>query len=254
MNPIAFSIFGLDIRWYGVIIAFGIIVAILLSNYTAKIKGINHDILMDAVLVCLPAAIIGARLYYVIFSWEYYRYNLGEIFNIRGGGLAIHGGVIFGFGAALIFSKIKKVSFLKYADAAAPTVILAQGIGRWGNFFNQEAHGGAVSYEFIKNFPLFIQKGMLIDGVYYNPTFLYESLWNFLCTAALLIVLKRSKRDGFTLFTYIALYSAGRFIIEGMRTDSLMIGTFRVAQLISLTGILLWIGFIIYGRIKDNRK
>lgn len=254
MNPIAFSIFGIPIRWYGVLIALGMLTGILIAKYTCKLKGISYDKLIDILIVVLPMAIIGARLYYILFEFEYYRNNLSEIFNIREGGLAIHGGVILGVLTAAIYIKIKKLEFFKYADAAAPSLIIAQAIGRWGNFFNQEAHGGPVSSEFISNFPKFIQKGMLIGGEYYHPTFLYESLWNVLVFIVLILILKKSKKNGLAAFSYIGLYSIGRFFIEGMRTDSLMLGNFRIAQLVSLSGVLLWIIALIYYFILKKNK
>lgn len=246
MNPIAFSIFGISIRWYGILIALGLLTGILTASYTCRIKGISYDKLLDILIIVLPIAIIGARLYYVLFEFDYYRNNLSEILNIRAGGLAIHGGVIFGVLAAGIYTKIKRLDFFKYADAAAPSLIIAQAIGRWGNFFNQEAHGGPVSNGFISHFPEFIKRGMFIDGQYYHPTFLYESIWNLIVFAILIFILKKSKKTGLAAFSYIGLYSIGRFFIEGLRTDSLMLGNFRIAQLVSLSGILVWIISLIY--------
>ena len=244
MNPTAFSILGFDIRWYGIIIATGIVLGISIANYNCKWREIDYDNLLNIVLLSLPIGIIGARLYYVVFEFENYKNNIIEAFNIRHGGLAIHGGLIFAIGTALIYTKVKKLPFIKFADVAAPCIILAQGLGRWGNFFNQEAHGDVVSYEFIKHFPMFIQKGMNIEGIYYNPTFLYESTWNLLVFIILMGILRKSKKNGIVFFTYIGLYSIGRFIIEGMRTDSLMLGPIRIAQLVSLSGVLIWIIFI----------
>ena len=169
MNPIAFNIFGLTIRWYGIFIATGMMVGILLASFTSKLKGVDYDELLNIVLIAFPIAIIGARAYYVIFEFNQYRDNLIQVFNIRQGGLAIHGGVIFGMLAALIYTRYKKENLLKFADVAAPSIIIGQAIGRWGNFFNSEAHGGAVTQTFISKFPDFIQKGMLIDGTYYHP-------------------------------------------------------------------------------------
>lgn len=256
MNPIAFSIFGIGVRWYGIMIGLGLILGILLAQYTCKLKKIDYDTLLNVVLISLPIGIIGARTYYVIFNFDYYKLHKLEMFNIRQGGLAIHGGLIFGIAAGFIYLKLKKISFLKYADAAAPSIILAQALGRWGNFFNQEAHGGPVSYEFIKHFPDLIQKGMNIDGIYYHPTFLYESIWNVLVMSLLLILMKKiENKDGLILFTYFGLYSLGRFFIEGLRTDSLMFGPLRQAQLISIVGILMWIGFLIWSfRRKKVRE
>jgi phosphatidylglycerol---prolipoprotein diacylglyceryl transferase len=246
MNSIAFSVLGLPIRWYGIMISLGILAALLLAAYTYRIKALSYDELINAFLIAFPSAIVGARLYYVIFEFRTYKDNLLDIFNIRQGGLAIHGGILFGLGAAFFYMKYKKENFLRYADAAAPSIILAQAIGRWGNFFNQEAHGGAVSNEYISKFPSFIQKGMLIDGQYYHPTFLYESLWNLACSVVLVYILKKSKNDGIVIFTYLGLYSIGRFFIEGLRTDSLMLGNIRIAQLISLMGVITWLSYLFY--------
>lgn len=252
MNPIAFNLFGIDVRWYGILISLGMIIGILLTSYTCNIRQLSYDSMMDIILIALPAAIVGARAYYVLFNLPYYSANPSEIINIRQGGLAIHGGVIFALIAAYIYTRKKKLSLLNYADAAAPSLILAQAIGRWGNFFNQEAHGGQVSYQFISHFPKFIQKGMYIEGAYYHPTFLYESLWNILVFIILIMLIKRTSKKGVVFFTYVGLYSLGRFAIEGLRTDSLMIGPLRVAQLVSLLGIIGWLIYLyfIYYRKK----
>ncbi|MDD3224310.1 MAG: prolipoprotein diacylglyceryl transferase [Clostridium sp.] len=246
MNPIAFSILGLSIRWYGILIATGMLIAIIISNYTSKFNGINYDELLNIILISLPLGIIGARAYYVIFSFGDYINNPLSMFDTRQGGLAIHGGVIAALLSAFIYCRYKKLEFFKYADVAAPSIIIAQAIGRWGNFFNQEAHGGIVSYSFIKHFPLFIQHGMYINGAYYNPTFLYESIWDLCVFFILFTILKKSKHSSITIFSYLGLYSLGRFFIEGMRTDSLMLGPIRIAQLMSLLGFLAWIIFLIY--------
>jgi phosphatidylglycerol---prolipoprotein diacylglyceryl transferase len=253
MNPIAFSIFGLPIRWYGLLIASGMLIGILIAKHTTRAKDISYDTFTDLLLLAIPVGIIGARVYYIIFEFEQYRGNLAAMINVREGGLAIHGGIIFGVLAALVYSKFKRINLIKYLDAAAPSIILAQAIGRWGNFFNQEAHGGPVSQDFMSKFPEFIQKGMFIDGQYYHPTFLYESLWNLGVFIILLLLVNRSRRDGATFFTYIGLYSVGRFFIEGLRTDSLMVGPLRAAQLVSLIGVAIWIIYLLYTYFK-NRK
>ena len=250
MNPVAFYVFGISIRWYGIFIGTGIMLAILLAKYTSKFRNINYDSLLDVAMISLPIGIIGARLYYVAFDFGNYKNNLLQILNIRGGGLAIHGGIIFALVTAFIIGKRKKMSFFKMADVAMPTIIIAQAIGRWGNFFNSEAHGGPVSYDFIKNFPYFIQQGMNIEGIYYHPTFLYESLWDFTVFIILMIILRKSKRVGIVFFSYIGLYSIGRFFIEGLRTDSLMFGPIRIAQLVSLSGIVIWVAFSILSKYK----
>lgn len=254
-DPVAFKIFGFDIMWYGVLIGFGIILAFILAYFNSKRKGLKFENLIDIFLIAFPCAIIGARVYYVIFEWSNYKYNFIDIFNIRQGGLAIHGGLIGAFLAAFIYTKIKKINFLAYADLVAPSIILAQGIGRWGNFMNSEAHGGVVSKEFISKFPLFIQRGMFIDGEYYHPTFLYESIWDLLVCIVLVIILYKVKKgyEGIVISSYMILYSLGRFFIEGLRTDSLMFFGFRIAQLISFAGIILGIIFIII-IIRKNKE
>jgi phosphatidylglycerol:prolipoprotein diacylglycerol transferase len=254
MNPIAFNIFGLSVAWYGIFIATGMMVGILLAQFTAKLKNVNYDELLNITLISFPIAIIGARAYYVAFEFNQYKDNLIQVFNIRQGGLAIHGGVIFGMIAALLYTRYKKESLLKFADVAAPSIIIGQAIGRWGNFFNSEAHGGVVTQGFISKFPEFIQKGMLIDGVYYQPTFLYESIWNVIVCLVLIYLLTKTFKRGTVFFTYIGLYSMGRFFIEGLRTDSLMFAGLRVAQLISLAGVVLWIIFVVVNYNKKDSR
>lgn len=252
MNPIAFNILGLSIRWYGIFIAMGMMVGIILASFTSKLKSVDYDELLNITLISFPIAIIGARAYYVIFEFTQYKDNLIDVFNIRQGGLAIHGGVIFGMIAAFIYTRYKKVNLLEFADVAAPSIIIGQAIGRWGNFFNSEAHGGPVTQTFISKFPSFIQKGMLIDGVYYHPTFLYESIWNVVVCVLLVYLLTKTFKKGTVFFSYIGLYSIGRFFIEGLRTDSLMFVGIRVAQLISLAGIALWIIFLVMNYKKRD--
>lgn len=240
MNPVAFELFGLEIRWYGILIMLGVILALGLAWYNCKKLELDFDLLTDGFLWAFPFAIIGARLYYVAFEFETYKDNILDAFNIRLGGLAIHGGLIGAFITVFIFAKIKKMNLLKYVDLAAPSIILAQAIGRWGNFMNKEAHGGAVTEEFISHFPTFIKQGMYINGTYYHPTFLYESIWNLVVCAILLFILYKKKKDqdGIVICSYVALYSLGRVFIEGLRTDSLMFGSIRVAQLVSIAGII----------------
>lgn len=255
MNPVAFSIFGLDIMWYGILIALGVIAAITLSQYTCKLNNTSFDEIMNIFLIAFPAGVIGARIYYVIFEFDYYRYNLIDIFNTRLGGLAIHGGIIFSMLAVYIYTRVKKDSFLKYADTAAPCIVLAQGIGRWGNFFNSEAHGGPVTQSFIQRFPEFIQKGMYINGTYYHPTFLYESIWDVTVCLVLLVILRKNPKKGTIISLYIGLYSLGRFFIEGLRTDSLMLGGLRMAQVVSLAGMLMCVlGLILIYTRKGTNK
>jgi phosphatidylglycerol:prolipoprotein diacylglycerol transferase len=226
---VAFSIFGLEIRWYGLLIASAVLIGTVLALKEAKRKGVKEETLIDMLLFAVPAAIIGARAYYVIFMWDYYSKNPSQILNIRGGGLAIHGVIIAGTLVVIIFAKVRKESFWKLADIVAPSLILGQAIGRWGNFANQEAHGG----------PTDLPWGIMIDGVKVHPTFLYESIWNLLVFGFLLWYRrKKATVEGEIYLLYLILYSVGRFFIEGLRTDSLMLGPFRVAQLISLAIIM----------------
>lgn len=226
MLAVAFSVFGLEIRWYGLLIALAVLIGTVLALKEAKRKGVKEETLIDMLLFAVPAAIIGARAYYVTFTWDYYSKNPSQILNIRGGGLAIHGVIIAGALVAIIFAKVRKESFWNLADIVAPSLILGQAIGRWGNFANQEAHGG----------PTDLPWGIIVDGVKVHPTFLYESIWNLIVFAFLLWYRrKKATVEGEIFILYLMLYSVGRFFIEGMRTDSLMLGPFRVAQLISLT-------------------
>ena len=239
MDSVAFEIFGIEIAWYGIIIGCGVLAAFLVANINCKKFNLNFDDLIDVFLWAFPIGIIGARFYYVIFELDRFN-NIWEMMNIRNGGLAIHGGLIFGVGTAYIVARRKKLDFLKYIDAVIPGIILAQGIGRWGNFMNQEAHGGPVSEEFISHFPQFIQDGMLIGGTYYHPTFLYESIWNVFVFVILMFILHKVKKnqDGMILGSYMILYSIGRFFIEGLRTDSLMFLGLRMAQFTSIAFII----------------
>ena len=255
MDPVAIRLFGIDIMWYGVIISTGIIIALLLTEYTCKLRDIKYDDVLTIFLITFPLAVIGARLYYVIFEFNnYYKDNLGDIFNIRQGGLAIHGAIITTVLVVYLYAKKKGMNFLALLDVAAPSLIIAQSLGRWGNFFNQEAHGGPVSKEFISVFPEFIQKGMFIDGTYYHPTFLYESIWNLGVFLVLFYLIHKVRKRGVVALSYLGLYSLGRFFIEGLRTDSLMVGPIRTAQLISILGIVICIVglFMIYKGRKES--
>lgn len=241
MDPVAFEVFGFEVRWYGLLIAIAVLIGTILALREAKRKGIKEESIIDMLLFAVPGAIIGARLYYVIFMWDYYSKNPGQILNLRGGGLAIHGVIIGGALVAYIFTKVKKLNFLTVADIVAPSLILGQAIGRWGNFANQEAHGG----------PTDLPWGIMVDGVKVHPTFLYESIWNFLVFGFLLWYRrKKAKADGEVFAMYLVLYSVARFLIEGMRTDSLMLGPIRVAQLISAIIIIVGTIFIRYIRKK----
>lgn len=220
---VAFSIFGMNIYWYGIIISAAILIAVAIGYSRAERHNIKKDDLLDMVLIAIPSAIVGARLYYVIFKWEMFAGDIGKIFNLRAGGLAIHGGLIFAFIAVYLSCKYKGYRTLNALDLAAPCIALAQSLGRWGNFFNEEAHG------FETDFPI----AVVIDGVSYHATFLYESLWCFAMFWVLSYLDKHRKFEGQIILLYGILYGIERFLVEYLRTDSLMIGPFKQAMLLS---------------------
>ncbi|EHD1579593.1 prolipoprotein diacylglyceryl transferase [Listeria monocytogenes] len=254
LDPVAIQIGSISVKWYGVIIASAVVIALLLALSEANKRKMDKEIIVDLLIWAIPISIISARIYYVIFEWDFYKNNLGEIVKIWHGGIAIYGALIGAVLTAIIFSRIKKISFWQLADVVAPSLIIAQAIGRWGNFMNQEAHGAATTRAFLEglHLPDFIINQMYIDGAYYQPTFLYESLWNVLGFIILLIIRRTKIRRGELFLGYVIWYSFGRFFIEGMRTDSLMWGDFRVSQVLSLLLIVLSIGIIIYRRVKMN--
>ncbi|MDO5301612.1 MAG: prolipoprotein diacylglyceryl transferase [Tissierellia bacterium] len=242
MNPIAFTLFGLEIRWYGIFIAIGALLAIRVAEYLARRNPlVPEESIMDFALWGMILGILGARIYYVIFEWSYYAQHPSEILAIRNGGLAIHGGLIAGALVAYFFTKRKQIPFMELLDTVAPGVVLAQGIGRWGNFMNGEAHGG----------PTDLPWAITVDGVSVHPTFLYESLLDVgIFLLLFLYVRKVRKYPGQMSAIYLALYSAGRFFIEGLRTDSLYVGPFRTAQLLSL--ILLLVALFIHFHFRKQ--
>jgi phosphatidylglycerol---prolipoprotein diacylglyceryl transferase len=259
LNPLAVDLGPFQIHWYGVIIVTGLALALWMAMRESERRHLEKEIFADLMLWAIPIAIISARIYYVIFEWEYYSEHLSQIPQIWEGGIAIHGALIGSVATAYLFTKSKGVSFWKVADIAAPSIILGQAIGRWGNFMNQEAHGGEVSRSFLENLflPEFIINQMYINGAYYHPTFLYESIWNFLGLALLLSLRKVNLRRGELFLTYVIWYSVGRFFVEGLRTDSLMLTEYlRVAQTISIFLIVLAVTIIFYRRKKglsENR-
>lgn len=252
IDPIAFSLGPIDVRWYGVIIATGIVIAFLVAQKEMVKRGFHPDFLTDVLIWAVPLAILGARLYYVLFKWEYYAQNPGKILQIWEGGLAIHGALIVSFIVAYVFTKKRDVSFLKLADMTAPSILIGQTVGRWGNFMNQEAHGGEVSRSFLENLflPDWIINQMYIDGTYYHPTFLYESLWNFMGVMIMIALRRVNLLRGEMFLFYIMWYSFGRFFIEGMRTDSLyLIGELRTAQVVSIIAFAVALIVVIYRRV-----
>lgn len=233
----ALVLFGFELHWYGLLIALGVLAAVLLACSREKRLNLERDTTLNIALIAVPTAIICARLYYVLFSWDYYAAHPQEILNIRQGGLAIYGGVIGGVLAGWIYCRVKKVSFPKGLDLAAPSLALGQAIGRWGNFFNQEAYGAAVENPALQFFPLAVH----IDGSGWHwATFFYESLWCALIVAFILIAEKKRffRRSGDIFGAYLLLYGVERALVEGLRTDSLYLGPLRVSQLLSLMLVL----------------
>jgi phosphatidylglycerol:prolipoprotein diacylglycerol transferase len=252
IDPVAVNIGPLQIRWYGVIMATAFLLGIYLAYRRALQNNIDPNHILNMVTLIIPASIIGARLYYVIFAWENYAGNPLEALAIWHGGLAIHGGILGGLLAGLFSVRRYGLAVWKIADIIAPSLILGQAIGRWGNFINQEAHGGPVSEQFISHFPDFIKNQMFIEGSYYHPAFLYESTWDFIVFIILMWRWPRKKTDGEIALLYLVLYSVGRFFIESIRTDSLMLGPFRVAQLVSLALIAAGIAGIMALRKRNQ--
>ncbi|MDM5190733.1 prolipoprotein diacylglyceryl transferase [Bacillus sp. DX4.1] len=250
LDRVAIQLGPFPVYWYGVIIGTGVLLGLWLAVREGERLGIQQDTFVDLVLIAIPVAILCARAYYVIFEWEYYMQNPSQIINIRQGGLAIHGGLIGAVITGVLFAKKRGLSFWKLADITAPSILLGQAIGRWGNFMNQEAHGGEVTRQFLEglHLPEFIINQMYIDGVYYHPTFLYESLWNIAGVILLLLLRKVNLRRGELFFTYLIWYSVGRFFVEGLRTDSLMLGPLRIAQVMSIGLVVISIIFIIVRR------
>lgn len=245
-NPIAFTVFGIDVRWYGILIAVGMVLATIMAYKRAPRHGLQPDRILDFVLICVPVGIIGARLYYVVFNWNIYNGDFFKMINIRLGGLAIHGGLIFGLGAAALLCFLWKIRPLNVMDLAIPGIALAQAIGRWGNYFNSEAHGG----------PTDLPWAVTIGGQTYHPTFLYESIWCFLLFFFLIYIDNRRQFEGQTFLLYGILYSLERFFVEALRTDSLMIGPFKQAQLLSLSVIVVFVILyvILYRRRTKSRR
>ena len=243
MSSIAFSIGSFDIAWYSIYILIGVILGGILFLLEAKKYDIDMDFCINMIFWTVIFGIIGARAYYVLFNLDYYMDSPKEIIEIWNGGLAIHGGLLGGLFFMLIYTLKYKVRILKITDMAVVGLIIAQSIGRWGNFFNQEAHGPKVTREVLESIgiiPKFVINGMNIGGEYFHPTFYYEFLWCLLGFIVLLLIRKFYKylKVGQLTGVYLIWYSIGRFFIEGLRTDSLMLGSIKAAQLVSIVLIL----------------
>lgn len=268
LNSEAFNLFGLSVYWYGIILTSGIILGTLLACYIAKKEKIDPDIMTDFVLYDILFALLGARTYFVIFNWEYYKANPMQILNIRQGGIAIYGAVIASIIVAIIYTRKKKVRFLHFADIATYGLILGQAIGRYGNFFNKEAFGGytnnlfamailkseaklPISEEVLNHVTTFSQFGAA-EYIQVHPTFFYESTWNALLLILLLCYRKHRKAYGEIFCLYLIGYGVGRFWIEGLRTDQLLLWVIQVpvSQIVAIISIIMGIIGIIMCRKK----
>ncbi len=267
-NPdrVAFSLFGRDIYWYGVLMAAGILCAVLLAMREAKRKQMHEDTVLDLCLVLIPCGVVGARLYYVLFELKQYLADPIRMLYIWEGGLAIYGAVIGGLLGMVIYAKKKKIRFLKLADIIAPGLVLAQAIGRWGNFFNQEAFGLPVTDPNLLWFPLTVKidvpwnggyhtfNGVACDNPYHLATFFYESMWCVLVFLFLWFFFRKlAKHDGDVFIWYVMLYSFERMFVEGLRGDSLWLiqDVVRVSQLLSF---LLFAGTLVFLLIRRSRE
>lgn len=262
------SVFGFDIAYYGITIAIAMIVGISIALHEAKRTGQNQDTYLDLLMLTMLTSVVGARIYYVIFSWSNYKDNLGEILNIRNGGLAIYGGIIAGVITVFVYSKITKMKFLQIADTVCMGLAAGQIIGRWGNFFNREAFGEYTNNLLAMQLPVSaVRKNEItsamwnhvvtIGGVEYiqvHPTFLYEGLWNFIVLLFLFWFRKRKKFEGELFFCYLAGYGVGRFWIESLRTDQLLLPGIHVpvSQMLSAVLVIVSLSVIICKRRKNR--
>jgi phosphatidylglycerol:prolipoprotein diacylglycerol transferase len=261
INRVAFEVGGIPIYWYGIIISMAFLLAILLALRDSKKFGFEPDTIIDLALFVTPAAIICARLYYVAFSWDEFKDQPINILNTRTGGLAIYGGILGAIIVAYIFSRVRKINILSLLDFGIPYVALGQSIGRWGNFVNQEAFGtnttlpwgmtsDVVKQELLRNMDKLGRQGITVDpNIPVHPTFLYESIWDISVFLLLIWYRKRKKLNGEVFFLYMVLYGAGRFFIEALRTDSLMIGNLRVSQVLAFVFVVVF-GILLIVRRK----
>lgn len=248
VSRVAFSVFGIEVYWYGLIISFGLVLAFLYACREAKKTSVSTDDLLNLFLMCVPAAIIGARLYYVLFNFSDYKNNLTEIFNIRGGGLAVYGGIIASSAVILIYCKAKKISCGGLFDILAIGLLIGQCIGRWGNFVNGEAFGGKTDCIFAMS--IAADGKTVANGV--HPTFFYESMWNFAGIFLLSLYKRKKLFNGEIFAAYMVWYGFGRMLIEGLRADSLYVGAFKVSQLLSAVLLICGIIVIVFGRKKSK--
>ncbi len=248
INPVAFSLLGKEIYWYGIIISLGFLLAIIVATNEAKRLKVDPEYIMDIVLWGTPFGIIGARLYYVIFNWSEYKNDLGEIIATWHGGLAIYGAIIAALIVTYVYCRVKKIDLWEILDISALGVFIGQIIGRWGNFINQEAYGGPTALPWrMQIFDVMQQKWIMV-----HPTFFYESLWNLMGLLFVLWYRKKKRFNGQIFLIYALWYGIGRFMIEGLRADSLYIGSFRVSQLVAIVFVLSSAGLMTYFKKKKS--
>lgn len=250
-----FGIEGWSIAWYGVIIAVGMVLGVILAIYRARKQGLKDDLIFDFILLALPIAIVCARGYYVVFEWNSYSGDILTIFKIWKGGLAIYGGVIGGLVTAILFCRHHKFPLFRFLDLVVPSLVLGQAIGRWGNFVNQEAFGNLVTDSSLQFFPYAVYIDALEE--WHQATFFYESMWNVCLLVAMLIVSRKEPKTGTMTCMYFVFYGLGRFLIEGLRTDSLyIISGIRASQVLSLLlilgGMLLYVVFVRRNKMKHT--
>ncbi len=264
-GPLLFEWGPFSIRWYGFLIASAVLIGVTLAQALAKRRGVDPDLVSDLALWLVIAAIPSARLYYVAFQWQEYAQHPDQIIAIWKGGIAIHGAILGGLVASLLFARIRQIAFWQLADLVAPSLILGQAIGRWGNFFNSEAFGRPTDLPWKLYIPL-ERRPLGYEGFeYFHPTFLYESLWNVMVFSLLIALFfwglkaKSRLKVGTLFLVYLVAYSCGRLWIEGLRTDSLMLGPLRIAQIVSLTEIaigafgLVWL-YVLRRSLPDVTK
>lgn len=263
--PKTFSVFGFEVAYYGLIIGIAVLLGVLLAVHQAKVTGQDPDLYWDFALYAIVFSIIGARVYYVVFSWDNYKDDLLSIFNTRGGGLAIYGAVIGAFLTAFIYCRVKKVSFLRLCDTGVVGLILGQVIGRWGNFMNREAFGEYTDNLFAMRLPIEavrqheISETMwahVTEGVNYiqvHPTFLYESMWNLVLLCLLLMYWKHKKFEGEIAILYFGGYGLGRCMIEGLRTDQLLLPHTNLAVSQILAGILVVFAIVVEVSVRTKK-
>lgn len=266
LDNVALRVFGLEIYWYGILIALSFLVAILLALRSCPKFNVNQDHFLDVVILLTPVSLVGARIFYVVFSWDEFSDNWLSVFNTRRGGLAIYGGVIAALLVVFIYSKVKKIDPFSLLDHGITYLPLGQAIGRWGNFVNQEAYGintnlpwgmtgSRIQSELAINAPKLAELGITVDPLKnVHPTFLYESLWNVGVFLILLLIRKNKKLKGEVVLGYAIFYGLGRAWIEGLRTDSLMAGNFRISQILSIVAVLIFGALFIIRRIRHGKK